>query len=196
MSNENSQVSSKKDKKENWTVKQEMRSWLQAFAFALAIIGALYLLGFKIKSVDGVSMSPTLATGDRLVTSNFNYKPKTGDVVVFFHDSKNSSQRGDFVKRVVATQGQSVDINFHTGEVKVDGKVVLQEYSTGKLSPSARGDYKYPLSVPEGHIFVLGDNREDSLDSRFSQVGMVPTSTIKGKAIFRFFPFNKIGEVK
>ena len=133
--------------------------------------------------VDGPSMKPTLEHNDKLVVSTVGYKAKVGDVVVI---SKTGDLDKPIVKRIIAVGGDTVDINFTTGVVTVNG---TEENYTDELT-SQQFDIAFPITVPEGSVFVLGDNRGNSLDSRSTRVGCVDERYIVGKVLFRFFPFG------
>ena len=97
------------------------------------------------------------------------------------------------IKRVIATQGETIDIDFETGEVKVDQKVLKEPYIKELISHTGEGEQDYPLTVPEGYIFVMGDNRNDSMDSRFEEVGLISTEDIFGEVLFRLSPIDRVG---
>ena len=162
------------------------------------------LLLFRVVVVSGTSMNMTLLDGDYLLllSNSFYREPEQGDIVVV---SRNSFENGSaFVKRVVATEGQTVDIDFELGIVYVDG-VALDEPYINNLT-TTRGGVCFPLVVEEGCVFVLGDNRGISLDSRYPAIGQIDTREILGKAIFLMIPgtnrntetidFSRIGVMK
>jgi signal peptidase I len=141
--------------------------------------------------VVGQSMQPTLYEGDRLtLLSNFLYEPKVGDIVVLkavnFDDEP-------IVKRIIADEGQTVDIDFTTGEVWVDG-VLLDEPYINNLTTKAEG-VQFPITVPENCIFVMGDNRQHSTDSRNPEIGCVDKRYVLGKALQIILPFEHFGGV-
>nr|MDE5741001.1 signal peptidase I [Oscillospiraceae bacterium] len=157
----------------------------------------------RIANVDGESMLPTLVDGDRLIVSHIMYTPKAGDIVIV--NSENGNVYGEnnqitkvdglgkvIVKRVIAVGGQTVDIDFNTGEVKVDGTVLTEDYIQD-LTKQDEGGHRYPVTVPEGYVFVMGDNRMNSTDSRSTLVGFVDEEDILGKVVLRVFPFDSIG---
>lgn len=160
--------------------------------YIVALILTLYMLIFRVVVVVGPSMYDTLIQGDRLVLlSSFVYTdPKQGDIIVA---SKESFDDGEcFVKRVIATEGQTVDIDFDAGIVYVDGTALEENYIH---TPTTRPEgVQFPLTVDEGHVFVMGDNRESSLDSRSPQIGLVDERQIVGKAIFILSPGDNDGE--
>ena len=148
--------------------------------------------------VDGNSMQDTLHNGEMLIISDIAYKPKRGDILVF--QKINSTHPDPIVKRVIATEGETVDIDFDTWTVTVtdaDGNAKVLEESYRKLATDARvtSNLEYPVKVGEGQLFVMGDNRNHSLDSRSSLIGLVDENEVIGKVLFRFFPLNKIGTV-
>ncbi len=181
------------------SAKKEFLEWLDVICVAVIAVVLIFCFVFRIATIDGKSMMNTLHHGDRVIISNFNYEPRQGDIVVVSRNTLNSAETEDtsaepIIKRVIAVGGQTVDIDFESGIVYVDG-VALEEDYLG--SPTYdQYDVQFPLYIPEGHIFILGDNRGDSLDSRSSRIGnggIVDNRYVLGRAIFRFFPFNKIG---
>ena len=152
----------------------------------LAIFMLLYILLFRVVVVVGPSMYNTLVDGDRLVLiSNVLYRnPKQGDVIVA---SKDDFRDGEcIIKRIIATEGQVVDIDFAEGYVYVDG-VRLQEDYTYTKTLREEGMH-FPLTVPDGCVFVMGDNRDASMDSRNPQIGFIDKREILGKAVFLMMP--------
>ncbi|MBQ7416425.1 MAG: signal peptidase I [Oscillospiraceae bacterium] len=172
---------------------QQKRTWqqnlvldLKELFYVLAVFMIIYMLFFRVVVVVGPSMYNTLVNGDRLllISSTFYTEPKQGDIIVA---SKKSFENGEcIVKRVIATEGQTVDIDFQKGIVYVDG-VALEEDYTYTATTLFEG-VSFPLYVEEGHVFVLGDNRNSSKDSRNPQIGLIDEREILGKAIFLMAP--------
>jgi signal peptidase I len=190
------------------TWKHGVLLYLHDLVYLLAAVIVIFLLLFRVVVVSGRSMNDTLYDGDYLLLlSNIFYsEPQAGDVIVAAkEDFKNGAP---IVKRVIATEGQWVDIDFERGIVYVgddpDHMVPLVEPYTKTLTTKAEG-VVFPLQVDEGHIFVLGDNRDDSKDSRHPEIGLIDKREVMGKVIFLFFPgtnygmrprdFNRIGVV-
>lgn len=169
----------------------EIYEWLEAVAFALALVVLMFTFVFRIVSVSGPSMQPTLHSGDRIVLSSLFYTPKNGDIVVV--TQPNSHDNEPLIKRVIAVEGQTIDVDAETDTVMVDG-VKLNETYILEQDIEREGDaYEFPITVPEGKIFVMGDNRNDSFDSRDPGLGMVEEKYIMGKAVFRIYPFESVG---
>ena len=146
----------------------------------------IYVVFFRSVVVVGSSMKDTLVNGDRLllISTVLYTEPKQGDVIVA---SKASFKDGEpIVKRVIAVGGQTVDIDFETGTVYVDGQALEESY----ISSPTTNDMgtQFPLTVPEGSLFVMGDNRGSSLDSRSPQIGLVSQREIIGKVILLMIP--------
>ena len=177
------EASAKKKKKEN-------RGKLNVFEVFESIIGALVVITiiftffFRVFDVDGPSMKPTLQHNDKVIVSTVGYKVQKGDIVVI---SEAADLDEPIVKRVIAVGGDTVDINFTTGVVTVNG---TEEDYTDELT-SQQFDIAFPITVPEGTVFVLGDNRPNSLDSRSTRVGCVDERFIVGKVLGRIFPLGE-----
>ena len=183
-----------KDKDETITVSELLFEWAGAIFTALIVV--LLILTFFVRqvTVSGGSMNDTLKNDDRLLVTNFMYTPKNGDIVIISHGSSYSEP---IVKRVIAVGGQRLDINYDTNEVIVDGVVQYEPYIKGKtrqLSNSVSLE-DYNNIIPEGYVFVMGDNREGSLDSRSKDIGLIPVSNVIGKAQLRIIPFDTFGSV-
>ena len=159
---------------------------LHDVVFWVAGVLLVFSLLFRVVIVSGESMENTLAHGDwLLLLSNVFYRePKAGDIIVACKDSYENGT--PIIKRVIATEGQLVEINFDTGEIKIDGKVLKESYIT---APTTNWEgMTFPREVPEGCVFVLGDNRPKSKDSRSLDIGFIDKREILGKAIFVAFP--------
>lgn len=161
----------------------------------LGIVTIVVMLVFafvaRLNIVDGRSMDQTLAHGQYLLVSDLGYTARAGDIVVI-HDQTASPYDEPLVKRVIATENQTVDIDFSTWTLTVDGKVVEESYRYLDPTRFLTADYAFPITVPEGEIFVLGDNRNNSADSRQEEIGTIDERCVVGRAIARIFPLNKI----
>lgn len=169
----------------------ELYEWAQALVYSVVFVVVLFTFFVRIIGVDGTSMIPTLQHNDKIVVTNMFYEPSQGDIIVL---RKESFLEEPIVKRVIATEGQTVDIDFISHNVYVDGIRLDEPYIN---APTTReGDVSFPVTVPEGFVFVLGDNRNNSADSRISRLGMVDERYILGRVVFRVYPMNKIGKVE
>lgn len=179
-----SEQTAKPDKK--LTPQQSFFKDARDILLIVCLFMVVYMLFFRAVVVVGDSMYDTLASGDRLlVLNNLVYtEPKRGDIIVA---SKDSFRGGEcIIKRVIATEGQVVDIDFSTGIVYVDGQVIDEPYI---YSPTTHPEgMKFPLTVDEGCIFVMGDNRGESMDSRDPDIGLIDEREVLGKAILRLWP--------
>lgn len=171
--------------RENKLSGRELYEWVQALVCSVLAVVLLFTFVIRLIGVDGHSMVPTLQEGDRLLVLNsMMYNDyQYGDIVVL---QKESFMVEPIVKRVIATQGQTVDIDFSTGSVYVDGALLKETY-INELTFKNDGT-EFPLTVPEGCIFVMGDNRNHSNDSRDSRLGTVDVRHVIGKAVFLMFP--------
>lgn len=161
-------------------------SYLHDLVFLLAGILLVFLLLFRVVVVSGPSMNDTLVDGDYLLLLNnvFYHTPRQGDVIVATKDSFKNGE--PIIKRVIATGGQWVDIDFAEGIVYVD-HVPLEEPYT-KTATNLEEGLSFPLYVEEGSVFVMGDNRNKSKDSRNPEIGLIDKREILGKAVFLVFP--------
>jgi signal peptidase I len=169
----------------------ELYEWLEAIAFALSIVVILFTFVFRVVSVSGPSMNPTLISGDRVILNSLFFTPSNGDIVVI--TQPNSHDNEPLIKRVIAVEGQTIALDPENDTVTVDGVVLNENYILEEDLKSAGNAYEYPLTVPKGKVFVMGDNRNDSFDSRADGLGMVDEDYIMGRAIFRIYPFERVG---
>ena len=139
-------------------------------------------------SIEGDSMRDILHDKDKVVITDIFYTPKNNDIVVI--DTPYLKEKR-IIKRVIATEGQTLSINYDTGEVCVDGIILDEEYIFSETDRPSR-EYEIPYIIPQDYIFVMGDNRSVSLDSRDSTIGLVPVKDVIGKAQFIFFPFDRL----
>ncbi len=169
----------------------DILDWYDALVFALAVLVLLFAFCARIVVVSGSSMNDTLTDGDRLLVQSTFYTPQRGDVVVvdgYINYGK------PLVKRVIAKGGDTVDIDTDAGLVYVNGEALGEPYTPeGTLSA---GDVTFPLTVPEGTLFLMGDNRQHSTDSRSSSIGFIDERDILGKVLLRLYPFDKIGVIQ
>ena len=178
--------------------KHEIFEWLEIIFTSIVAVVIIFTFLFRVVTINGNSMKPTLQPNDKVIITDLFYTPKQFDVVVISENALNSFEgeetQSRLIKRVIATENQVVNIDFAKGKVYVDGVELSETYVN---SPTNRqSDVVFPVVVPEGHVFVLGDNRNDSLDSRSSSVGnggMVDVRYILGKAILRVYPLDEFG---
>ncbi len=168
----------------------EIYDWLQCLVTALLVCVLVFVFLARIIGVVGSSMVPTLHNGDMVVISNLFYTPEQGDIVVL---RKETFRDQPIVKRIIATEGQTVDIDFEAGIVYVDGVALEEDYIAEPTQTAL--DFSGPVTVPEGCVFVLGDNRNASTDSRDNRIGVVDTRYIIGRVLFRILPFEDFGTV-
>lgn len=182
------------EKKPKTPFVQGVFEWVELVAISIMVVMIILNCFARYSPVNGASMNETLQHNDVLILSDLFYKPDNGDIVVF--ESQTTGYDEPYVKRVIATEGQVVDYDPDTGVVTVDGEVPeWEKYATHKgMKRNYYGaDIVYPYTVPDGHIFVMGDNRWNSKDSR--DIGPVDTRTVLGRVVFRLFPFETIGTV-
>ena len=174
------------DKKEPVSLTKSILLYLHDLVYLLGTILLILLLLSRVVVVSGTSMNPTLIGGDYLLllSTPFYHSPQYGDIIVA---SKDSFENGEpIIKRVIAVEGQTVDIDFVSGTVKVDGIVLEEGYINGRTTLNE--GVSFPLTVDEGCVFVLGDNRGRSQDSRSPEIGLIDQREILGRALFLFLP--------
>lgn len=171
-------------KEEEVSLGAEIKDWVISIVIAVALAMFIRTFIVELYMVDGPSMNPTLQHAQRLVVNKFVYRfrePERGEILIFKFPK---DQTRDFIKRVIAVPGDTIEIK--AGKVFVNGELQNEPFILSKT----RGDY--PLStVPEGTMFVMGDNRNNSEDSRFPDVGFVPFELIQGKAMLVFWPLDE-----
>jgi len=173
---------------------KELTEFIKSVIIALVMALLIITFIFQTVSVDGSSMFPTLKNKDRLILEKVTYyfrKPKIGDIVVFKYPSDKTQK---FIKRVIGTEGDTIKILDH--KVYVNDKQLEETgYIYEEMASPNDINFKDGVKVPKGTIFVLGDNRNNSRDSRFSDVGFIPLKLVLGRAVFRLFPFTSFGKV-
>ncbi len=183
---------------------QELVEILETMLISIFVVLILFTYLIRPVTVDGRSMNPTLLDGDKLVMYRLFYEPKPGDIVVVYNheghvlDKDNKvvdsgySLNENIIKRVIAVEGQTVMVDETEGHVYVNG-VALQEDYINDRTLTNDGAFVYPITIPKGYIFVMGDNRNKSTDSRSSAVGLVAVEDVLGKTFFRYYPFDELG---
>ena len=171
---------------------KEIYEWIQSLLFALVAVALLFTFLFHVIDVVGSSMVPTLHNGDKMLVSGLLYKPKAGDVVVFKKNEYDPNRA--LVKRVIATEGQEINMDFANGIVYIDGVPLAEDYINDLTYNKL--DFIGPKTVPEGCVFVMGDNRNASVDSRKSEIGMLDTRLILGRAYCVIYPLSVLRVIK
>ena len=190
--NEN-QVTENGQGEKNESLLATVFEWVQMIALYFSVAMLILVIFFTHSPVNGSSMNPTLQDGELVIVSKLAYTPKNGDIVVC--QSENYGFDKPLVKRIIATGGQTVSIDYERRQITVDGVLLNEDYITNDITPFDRSDYlSDTFTVPKGHVFVMGDNRGrgKSLDSRYESVGMIDERFILGKVVLRLFPFSEI----
>ena len=175
----------------------EVLEWLESFVFAVFVVILIFIFIFRNVVVDGPSMNPTLSDGDRLIIYHLNYTPERADIVVVNSVGLNKT----IIKRCIGIGGDTVRINYSEGTVEVNGEVLEEDYINEEMTVLSGFDTQYlnndvfEYKVPEGKLFVMGDNRNHSTDSRSYAVGFIDESDVLGKAIFRILPISGFGTI-
>ena len=165
-------------------VRMELYDWIQCIVTAIICGVLIFVFLGRTIGVDGRSMLQTLRHNDRVIISNLFYTPANGDIIVF----QSPAEQFEFplVKRVIAIENQVVDIDFESGNVYVNNVLLNEPYIAAVTT--AKNDFTGPLTIPPGFVFVLGDNRNSSTDSRDNVVGLVDTRYILGKVLLVLIP--------
>ena len=172
----------------------DLFEWLQMIMGCVLAAVVLFNCFARLTRVDGNSMDNTLKDGELMWVWSLGYQPKQGDIVVLNKKTAFFLRERAIVKRVIAVGGQTVDVDYNTGTVYVDGQPLDEPYiketmyNTG--DPNMQGTH---WEVPEGSVFVMGDNRNRSTDSRDQRLGTVDEDYILGKAVFAFWPLSRFG---
>ncbi len=174
--------------------KLDLYFWLQALVMALVSLILIFTFMGRVIGVDGESMMSTLHHKDMLLLQSIGYTPSQGDVVVLRKEFGPVTQ--PIVKRVIATGGQTVDIDYDTGTVSVDGQALDEPYLNEVMQyPNSQWETITHVTVPEGSIFVMGDNRNHSSDSRDERLGVIDQRYVLGRAIWVLLPFQNFGPI-
>ena len=164
--------------------------WVKCIVFAIAIVVVCLTFVFRLVDVEGHSMNDTLFTKDKVVVTSLFYQPKNNDIVVISHGAE---YKKPIIKRVIATEGQTLKLDYENEKIIVDGIEIDEPYIKESTFSGFYGNMTPPEVIPEGKVFVLGDNRRISLDSRTTEVGLIDVKDVIGKAQFVAFPFDHFG---
>lgn len=207
--NENIEAASTRPKKiTRRGVQSEINDWIESILVWIAAALVVMTFVIRVSDVIGESMENTLQNGNKLLVWQLGYTPQRGDVVIIQANNitnKLTGEKGEpIVKRVIGIAGDVIDIN-ENGEVVRNGEVLKEDYIKELIKQYRRGNAEFPVTVEENTVFVMGDNRNNSLDSRYVKngstvlteyVGCVENEYVIGKVILRFFPFDKISFIK
>lgn len=161
---------------------------LKSVIFLFAFVSIIFTFFIRDVNIDGDSMKNTLYDGDKVVLTNFLYTPKVGDIVAV--DAEEQINK-IIIKRIIAVEGQTIKIDYDNNKVIVDGIAIDEDYTSSPTTIPAVG-WDFPDKIPEGYIFVMGDNRSNSTDSRSGTLQLIPKSMILGKAQLVLYPFDHI----
>lgn len=179
-------MSTDKKEKKGVDIPAELYFWAQALVFALVVLITINVFFFRLSGVRGGSMLNTLRENDQIIIRVIGYnEPEYGDIVVIKCDNIPNEP---LVKRVIGKPGDVIDFNITSGTLYLNGVEQYEPYIRETMREF--GNTVYPFTVPEGHVFVMGDNRNESTDSRELFVGSLPITNIVGKVVLRIWPIN------
>lgn len=177
----------------------EILEWAESFVFAIFIVILIFIFLFRTVLVQGSSMFPTLKNNDRLIISHLNYTPEHGDIIVVNSRGLNKT----LIKRCIGVAGDVIRIDYKNKTLTRNGELLTEDYINEEIVDTFRFDNSkivenetYEYIVPDNKLFVLGDNRNHSDDSRSVKVGFIDTDDVLGKAIFRIMPFGSFGKIR
>lgn len=173
---------------------RELFEWLQMIMGCVLVAVVLFNCFARLTRVDGDSMNNTLENGELMLVWSLGYTPKQGDIVVLNKTTADFLGNRAIVKRVIATGGQTVDIDYNTGTVYVDGEPLDEPYIREEMYlPYVSTMQQTHWEVPEGSIFVMGDNRNASTDSRDDRLGTIDEDYVLGKVVLGLWPLSRVG---
>lgn len=167
--------------------------FIESIIIAFIAIMILVVFIFRVITVDGNSMEPNFHNSDKLIISSMFYTPEKGDIVVI---DKNTPLGKPIIKRIIATEGDTIKYERSTGDVYINGTKINEDYINIDNSITNPYEFDVETTIKKGHVFVMGDNRNVSNDSRNSEIGQINAKNILGKAVIRIYPFNKVGVIK
>lgn len=173
---------------EEMQLRSAVYEWVESAVFALICVTVIFSFFFRVIGVSGNSMLNTLHNGDRLLMVNAFYEPNYGDIIIVRRDHEEP-----IVKRIIAMAGDTISIDPNQHVVYLNGKLLDEPYLDFPTPPLY--NFTGPYTVPEGTVFVMGDNRPDSHDSRADDIGAVKLDHIMGKAVFRIWPISQFGTI-
>lgn len=180
-------VEQKPEENTKRTLSKTVVEFISVIATSIVAIMLIFTFAFRIVGVSGPSMMNTLINGDWLLVSAFITEPERGDIVII---TQPNSFNEPIVKRVIAVGGDTIDIDFDKATVSINGKVINEPY-LGSPTTNDEHAWQYPLTLKEGQVFVMGDNRQHSSDSRSPDIGLIDENYILGQVLLRFSPISE-----
>lgn len=171
--------------------KKELFGWLESIVISILAVALLITFAGRVVMVDGISMVDTLHHGERIVTTPLYTQLNRGDIVVV-----RRKDNGPIVKRVIGLEGETVDMDYANHRVLIDGVPLEEPYVGVLMEVPEYVQISFPVTVPEGYLFVMGDNRNHSNDSRAAEIGLVDIRNVFGKAVFRIWPLESMGTIE